>query len=327
MKLLKCVLVVVLSLYSSINLAAPDSEVLKKVLEAQPKCQSFVRYDDQNLYLGFGAYLAGIINGPREPVPGVLRVVPLDGSKSFDLAIKDSPVDLVSVGNKIYLLTYTSLLEIDLSSKKIIAEYRPYIYSGSLEYKEHAEGMARYKNKLIIAHGRMGISIFDMDKKIIRTQIRLNQGQLPLESMAVAVTVEGKKAFIVMDSFSLVPSGEKPPFQGIVTFDLDNEKVLNELDGMAPGADAVVSDGSKLIVSFMGQPLWKYSLADFKGTSLPEIELPIWSFGEKGHPTGSPAMDSKYYYTCFSKPPAEPGTGAMYTKSPVALSRKVLILD
>lgn len=324
---MKTILVTFLLFFSSMSFAAPDSELLKKVLEAQPRCQSFIRFDEKNIYLGFGAYLSGIMNGPRDPVPGALRVVPLDGSPTYDIALKDSPVDLVSIGSKIYVLTYTALLEIDISSRQILAEYRPYIYSGSLEYKEHAEGMARYKNKLIIAHGRLGVSVFDTEKKTIRSQTLLNRSQLPLESMAVAVTVEGDKAYIVMDSFSLVPQGTKPPFQGIVLFNLETEKVISELNGMAPGADAVASDGSKLIVSFMGQPLWKYSLASFKGSVMPAVEHPVWSFGVKGHPTGSPAMDSKYYYTCFSKPPLTQGVGALYTRTPVALNRKMFILD
>ncbi len=316
-----------ISLFFSSAIAAPNSELLKKVLESQKSCQSFVRFDEKNIYLGFGAYLSGLMDPYREPVPGVLRVVPLDGSAAFDIRLKDSPVDLVTRGAELYVLTYTSLLEVDLDQRSIVREHRPYIFSGQLEYKEHAEGMAQYKNKLIIAHGRLGFSIFDMDKKTISTQSRINQNQLPLESMAVGVTVQGSTAYIVVDSFSLVPQGEKPPFQGLVLVNLEAEKIERELDGMAPGADAVVSDGNKLIVSFMGLPLWKYSLSSLKGGAMPPVETPVWSFPLKGHPTGAPAMDAKYYYTCFSQAPEKPGAGQLYKKIPVALDRRILILD
>jgi len=43
--------------------AKVDFEKLKAILESQPNCQNFVRYDDKNIYLGFGYYK----NGVEEP--------------------------------------------------------------------------------------------------------------------------------------------------------------------------------------------------------------------------------------------------------------------
>lgn len=57
---------------------------------------------------------------------------------------------------------------------------------------------------MIIAHGRHGVSIYDLTKKRLVNQFRLLREQIPLESMAMDVTVQGHYAYIVMDNFSLV---------------------------------------------------------------------------------------------------------------------------
>ena len=204
-----------------------------------------------------------------------------------------------------------------------MALYPTYLAPGPLAYKEHARSFAKYKNQLIIAHGRLGISIFNIDTKHILNQFRLTTSQLPKESMATGIVVVGNYAYILMDSFSLVSEG-KQPFQGIVVLEVETQKVIAEVDGMDPGADAITSDGKKILVSFMGSAVWKYSLDNVQGSSLPEPENRVWKF-LGGNPTGRATMDEKYYYTCFSKAPKE--RGGAWHNVPVALDRKILMLD
>lgn len=308
--------------------ASPDSEAIKSILEAQPACQNFVRYDDINLYLGFGWYRKAF-EEPRYPIPGQLRVAPLDGSAPFELATNDAAIDVVTDGQTAYVLTYSSIEEWDLGKRQRVAEYSTYAINGPLAYQEHARAMARYKDKLIIAHGRLGVSIFNIKTKRLVNQFRLLQKQLPWESMATAVTVQGNIAYVVMDNFSLTQPGDGVQiFRGLIKINMDGETVMSELAGMDPGADGVVSDGKKLIVSFGGIPIWKYSIDSLAGTGLPEPEKRVWRYPAKGNPVGAPAMDSKYYYTCFDKAPDKPGeNGGRYRKVPLALDRRVLILD
>ena len=101
--------------------------------------------------------------------------------------------------------------------------------------------------------------------------------------------------------------------------------MVSELDGLDPGADSIVSDSKKLIVSFGGVPVWKYGLDSLRQKTLPEPENRVWKFLGDGHPTGSPALDQKYYYTCYLKAPLKPG--GKYTRVPLALDRRVLMLD
>lgn len=307
-------------------LAAENSERVKAALEKQPTCQKFVRYDDRNVYLGFGQYRQGMEN-PRLPIPGSMRVVPIDQTAAFDLQTKDGAIDVAIEGDSAFVLTYSAIEEWDLKKRQRIAEYPAYAISTPLRYMEHARAMARYHDKLIIAHGRLGVSFFDLKLKRITNQFRLLSSQLPLESIAMGVTVQGNTAYIVMDNFHVTrPEDGVSVFTGIITVDLENETVLAEMSGMDPGADSVISDGSKVIVSFGGIPIWKYAINTLNGgRRLPEPEARLWKYPVPGAPTGAASLDDKYYYTCYEKAPAHPG--GRYTRVPFALDRHAMNLD
>lgn len=308
--------------------AAANSELIKATLEAQPTCATFVRFDDKNLYLGFGGYRRGV-EEPREPIPAKMRVAPLAGSEAFELATKDAAIDLVTDGSTAYILTFSSIEEWDLAKRERVAEYPTYAINGPLAYKQHAEGMARYRDKLIIAHGRLGVSFFDLKTKRLTNQFRLVRWQAPLESMATGVTIQGNLAYVAMDNFNVTRPGDGIKiFRGIVVIDMNSESVRSELDGMDPGVDGIVSDARKVIVSFGGNPIWKYGIEGLKGRRLPEPDLRIWRFPVKGHPTGLPALDDKYYYTCYLKAPEYPGENGGYSRRvPMVLDRRVMMLD
>lgn len=322
-------LFVILYLFTSVTaFGAPNSELIKATLEAQPSCSNFVRFDDKNLYLGFGWY-RNALEEPRQPIAAKFRVAPFDGSAPFELATDDAAIDIVTDGSTAYILTYSSIEEWNLATRSRVAEYPTYAINGPLAYKQHAEAMARYKDKLIIAHGRLGVSIFNLKTKRVVNQFRLVQRQLPLESMATGVTIQGHLAYVAVDNFNVTRPGDGINiFRGIIVINMDAESVQSELGGMDPGADSILSDSNKVIVSFGGIPIWKYGIGSLQGNRIPEPETRIWRYPVNGHPIGSPAMDAKYYYTCFSKAPSHPGENhGYYRKVPVALDRRVLMLD
>lgn len=308
--------------------AATRSEQIRATLEAQPYCQNFVRLDQQNIYLGFGAYRLGL-EEPRQPIPSRFRVAPIDGSEAYELQTGDSAIDIVTEGTTAFVLTHSSIEEWDLQKRTRTAVYNTYAAPLPLAYKQHAEAMARYKDTLVIAHGRLGVSFFNLKTKRLQNQFRLVTKQKPLESMAVGVTVQGNQAYVAMDNFTLANPGEpNRTFRGIVVINLDSQAVVAELGGMDPGADSVTSDLNKVIVSFMGNPIWKYNRASLKGPRLTEPELRLWRFPVPGHPTGAATMDDIYYYTCYSKAPAKPGdNGGRHVRVPLALDRRVLMLN
>ena len=59
---------------------AADSELVRSTLESSPYCENFVRFDDANLYLGFGKYRRAF-EEPRAPIPGRIEVTPLGRSR------------------------------------------------------------------------------------------------------------------------------------------------------------------------------------------------------------------------------------------------------
>lgn len=308
--------------------AAPSPELLKKTLEQVPTCGNFVRFDDQNIYLGFGYYS----NGPEMPrvsAPAKVLVAPLNGSDRFELKTQDSAIDIVTEGTQAYVLTYSGIEDWDLKTKTRKAVHATHVnsYFGD---EEHPQAFARYNDKIIIAHGRLGVSFFDLNTKLYKNFYQLAQNQGNLESMATGVAISGQYAYVTLDSYTLVERGSKPPFRGIVVIDMETERVVSELSGLDPGADSVVADGSKVLVSFMGQSIWKYSTASLNALSrvavLPEPLKRMWKFPLDGRAVGAAAVDSKYYYTCFSKMPG-PGEGSYFKRLPVALDRRILMLD
>jgi len=316
-----CILLTVFTVIQA-RASKPDSDTIKSLVESQSACDNFVKFDDNNIYLGFGPYKISL-NDPRQPIPGKFRVVPFDGSPAYDLNTNDSTLDAITVGPSTYVLTYSAIEEWNVAKQQRIGIYPTFDAGGPMMYKQHAMAMALWNNQLIIAHGRLGVSIFDLQKKHIVKQIPLVQELLPLESMAMGVTVQGNTAYVVMDNFTLGEYQGQQPFRGVITIDLPSQQVTRQLDGLDPGADKIIADNKTLVISFGGNPIWRYDLSSFAGSKLPTATDLIWKMPVKGWPMALPFMDDKYYYTCYAKKPA---TGSTYINVPMALDRATMHL-
>jgi hypothetical protein len=303
--------------FSLMTWAAPDSEVIKRTLLSAPSCGNFVRFDDANIYLGFGPYRTGL-DEPRPAIPGEVDVLPLNGGPLVQLATLDSAVDSVGYGDDLFVLTYTGLEQWNLKTAARTAVYPTSLLRGPLLYKQHAEAMARFKDKLILAHGRLGVSFFNLRSKKITRQLPLVTQPAPRESMATGVTVQGQYAYVGLDNFTLGDGA----FRGLVVIDMESETVVATLPGLDAGVDALASDAQTLIASFSGMPIWRYSLPsiDLGASTLPEPAQRVWQFPEKGSPTGRPAIDAKYYYTCYWRPTSH----GQYSSQPAVLERKAV---
>ncbi len=306
--------------------ASPRSEKIKEAVEYLSACGNFIRYDSENVYTGFGTYWTSNVK-PREPKPSKMRFVPIDRVTEYQVETLDSVVDVVKSGSSTFVLTYSGIEEWDLGQFKRLATYNTNLLSRLYQDEEHPKAFAQYKDKLVIAHGRLGVSFFDLKTKKVTRAFPVVLSHRPLESVVNGITVSGRYAFAALDSYSLVGDRDKPAFRGIVVIDLETETVVSELDGMDPGADSITSDNNVAIVSFYGQPLWKYSVAGLSNAStLPAPLKRFWKFPIDGKQTGKASMDDKYYYTCFSRMP-KPGEGPYFIKVPMAFDRRVLMLD
>jgi hypothetical protein len=312
--------------FQSNTQASPRSEKIREAVEYLSACGNFIRFDTENVYTGFGTYWTSQVK-PREPKPSLLRFVPIDRVTEYQVATLDSVVDVVKNGASTFVLTYSGIEEWDLRQFKRIATYNTNLLSRPFQDEEHPRAFAQYKNKLVIAHGRLGVSFFDLNSKRVTRAFPVALSHRPLESVVNGITVSGRYAFAALDSYSLVGEQDKPAFRGIVVLDLETESVVSELDGMDPGADSITSDNNVAIVSFYGQPLWKYSVSGLTKTStLPAPLKRFWKFPVDGKQAGKASMDDKYYYTCFSRMP-KPGEGSYFIKVPMVFDRRVLMLD
>jgi hypothetical protein len=317
MKLIIKVLLSLLTIAEAVQASTDD--LVRQILQTKGSCENFVRYDEQYLYMGFGPYKLGL-EEPRSPIPSEILVTPLrEPSAEFALKTLDSVIESIRDGSDLWVLTYSGLEQWDLTTKKRKQVYQTYVKNEVLKYREHARGMARFLNLFVIAHGRLGVSIFDMDKKRLVFQDRLLQSQQPIESQAMDVVVDVDKALILFDNFSLVDPSQKPGFRGIVVLDLKTNTVIMKSDGLPPGADSLAQFGDDLWISFMGYPIGLIRLPDLyntKGSMAVNVKFPNIKLG---HPMGKGVLLEKDYLTCYLKYSATPGGKSK--KVPLVYSR------
>ena len=84
------------------------------------------RFDENNLYLGFGFYKKGL-EEPRHPIPATLDVRPLNGGTAFTLPTNDAALDIATEGNHAFVLTYSGIEEWDLAQKARLADTPPIV--------------------------------------------------------------------------------------------------------------------------------------------------------------------------------------------------------
>lgn len=305
--------------------ADSNSESIKRAVAHLSGCRNFIRFDSHNVYTSSKDF------NPRaeslNKYSYFLKYISISSLIENKVVLNDVAFDALSVGPLTYVLTPSGIEEWDLPQSKRQGLYATHTLSRSLNKKEQPTAFAKYDNKLVISHGRLGVSFFDLSSKKITKIFPLAVSQNPLESVATGVSVSDHYAFVTMDNFSLVEEHQKAAFRGIIVIDLKTETIVTELDGMIPGSDSILSDGRVAIVSFYGNPLWKYSLdALISSKKIPSPLKRIWKFPIQGNPTGKASMDDKYYYTCFSRAP-QPHQGPYFYNVPMVLDRRALMID
>ena len=286
--------------WSLSSFANANVEQVKAALADVNNCRNFLKSDSENLFLGYGFY-SNSEGGFHLPKPTSLTIIPIANPENKkQIEITDSAIDMLFDGDQAYILTYTGLEQWDRKSWTRVATYPTYGFDTSFAFEEHATQMARYKDQLIISHGRLGFSVFDLNTKKIKLTMKLAQDRLPLESKVTGVAVVGDKAYFAVDSFTMVqdPNAERP-FQGMVVVNLVNYKVEEQLDGMEPGSDNLFAYDNKLIISFYGIPLMKYDVSKLTGKRMPGPTHRISIFPEMGRLLGKPTLEGDYIYTCF----------------------------
>lgn len=284
---------------------AEKAELVKKRVADINLCRNFFHVDDQYIYLGYGFY-SNSPGGLHTAQPMNMVVLPLHGASKFALKMQDSAVDIMTTEDRIFVLTYTGLEEWNKETLTFLKKYGTYNLNQAMGWEDHPTQMARYQDKLVFAHGRLGMSVLDLKTKEIVFQTKLAQHRLPLESKVTGVTVIGDKAYFVLDAFSLVDEKDEPkPFQGLITMDLKTYKVESQMEGLEGGSDSLFTYSGRLVISMYGIPLIKHDVNRLKGEKIPGAIARISRFPEEGRFLGKQQLDSEYVYSCFQVVPQE----------------------
>jgi hypothetical protein len=308
-------LISALLLVTAVAQATPDAR--RALVESEPHCSNFVRYDQDFIFLGFGPYRGGF-ELPRKPTWG--RLVVKGAELRRELTARDAVVDVVRRGDDLWILTSSGLEKWDLATGTRRGTFDSHPNPTRAGLHEHATGLVPAGDALYVSHGRLGVVRFDLRRERFDRWLPLNDLQAPLESMATGIARSEDRLFVVMDNFSLSNPGEKVAFRGIVTVDPKRFQIVKRQEILDPGATSITVNGDALVVGFYGI-LWKYSIDTLAREAMPEPETRFWRFPD-GAPVGRPAMDERYFYTCFSE-----GSGSGARQRPVAFERTELSIE
>lgn len=268
---------------------------LKETYESLNSCRGIFQSEDGFLFRRKGFYLKNL-KWPREKTTGALELIPLDNSAAVEaFETDDGVVDAKVFGEFVYILTYTSIEKWHRRQKVKVAEYQVPVPNVVKTYRMHARGFHYFNNRFYIAQGRMGLTVFNIATESFERQIPLVQ-QGPLESQAMGIAAKGEQAIIVMDSFSLVKEGEKPPLRGFVFFDMKRQKVTKVTGGMDPAAETVEVLGDEVFVRFH-PPVHRFRWSQLLSDQKVAIDKIIWP-STREQPRRHVFTTDKDFYLC-----------------------------
>lgn len=140
-----------------------------------------------------------------------LRVRNPNGKIEVHLLPKMRADGVLAIGDSIWLLTQNSLVEFSLKEKKIIGRYPTFPKPFEPSQITRARGFAYHSGRIYIAHGELGVSVFDLTKK---APTYVLQAGLQPASMIGAVALKGHTLFVLQGAYH--PSG----FNGLSIYDL-----------------------------------------------------------------------------------------------------------
>lgn len=237
----------------------------------------------------------------------------------------DSVTDLLVEGETLYVLTRTTIEVWNLTTGTRVSSTLTSNDEQPADYQAvHAMGFAKEGNLLVIAHGRQGLTLFDLEQTKIVHQARLLEEQLPWESEMRDVTIVDGKAIFAVSNYHVIPHIGEGAFRGAIVYDLKTRKTLSIVKGLDPGVSSLERSGDVLLFNYENF-FWKVSAQDLITKERLRVQNRVFRFPMKGHPTGKMQIRPTTIMSCFLKAP-EPGQGRSYQRVPVVLNRAELML-
>jgi hypothetical protein len=271
---------------------------------AQQSCSAFVR--------NFGTEVVfGVERG--------LVLISADGQiRTYHLgqAIRD----VVLIGDDMIALVGQELLVIDRKSGAVSGRY-PTQHSkapAALMPEEFPRSLSLADRRVLIAHGTLGVSVFDWPTRQLGATVDLNQdGRVKV--MVQDVVVRDSIAYLLVDNFQVSPVRPSREFRGLVLLDLLDLIIVQRLNGLDPGATALALAGDTILVSFSGSPVWRLKLPLNPEVSLSKVARPIMDFGIPGHPVGRFFADLTSIWACHRSGRGGGSIPAIYSRATLRL--------
>lgn len=260
----------------------PSSSVAD-AFKAVPVCSGAVAADNERV--------------ARIAAPGQLTVTGVGDFQSFDLAVSPKVVDLKIKGDTLYVLLPRAIQEWSLTARSMISETATFSHGRGEGYREGAMGMEFSGDLLIIAHGRLGYSVYDTGSHEIVAERAVLQNQLPLESVLTDVTVADGRAIFVADNYSLAGPGQMP-FRGFLIVDIATLVEIHRAQGIDPGAMNILLTGDTAVVGFDG-PMHSFRWSEVTGRGDVRLRRTVYRYEKSGHPIGQAAVVGDQMLTCF----------------------------
>ncbi len=226
------------------------------------------------------------------------------GTNSWQASSASAVQDLLLTDTTLYILRKDRIEEWDLASGERRYESSTLPDSPWLPSGGEARGMALWGDQIIIAHGRMGFSVYSLtDHKAVASQPLL-QDQQPLESEITGVVVEGNEAVFVATSYSLTGNGSKPAFRGFVIWDLADHQEKHRALGLDPGARGLMLQEQTLLVDFGGL-FQTFDLKDVRQSKKVRIRRAEWKFPSNVRLLAGFDLRDSQIWSCVSRPHAD----------------------
>ena len=267
------------SFFPLICLASPQSETFLK----QADCRNFVRNNDANIILGSKLGIITIDNQGRQTL----------------YKLEHNVRDALLANHQIFVLADSEIIRIDTASgnetgRAPTQNIKP---SDQLLAHEKPRAIGLYDNLLVVAHGTLGVAVFDQDTLEFKNLINLDTDQ-KVKSLAQDIAVKDDSIYVLADNFQINPVRPNVQFRGILELDIDQAKILNRFSGLDPGVTALARHEDAVLVSFGGNPVWKLRTPLNSNHSIQKGSRLLTDLVSHGRLVGHFSLDDQYVWSC-----------------------------
>lgn len=287
---------------ANINLPT-EKEMFQKVCS-----QSILEYASGSFHTSQNIYYIH----PQTKVKMIARSLGTDDSdlhimtEQFGLVsimMREPILDFEAIGNFVWAISKTTLYKIDLSRFRVVAEFPNQIETQNPEKYEVAYGLTTFENKVFIANGSLGISVFDTksEKFIQHLKPGLKQPNPKHISYATDVIVSQNKLIVIYDNATYDFVGKMRAYEGFAIYNIQSG-LLEKLIPVDQKREAIFEpklmiDQNKVILSSM-HLFFENQISNLLSSSMYNPQRRIYQY-PNGKPLGTGFISNSQLFACF----------------------------